>query len=216
MYAFGTELDIATDPDHFIGMGPTNPTERWRNIIKEIRKVYTGKLTFSVSCNVDPVKLDFPCVSADGVKFWDDLDYIGFEPYFPITTKPNPTASDIKEAFGNALDSPEITGAKQISEKYHKPIVFTEISPRSYHGSSQFQLEKPAGSQVDLEEQAAQMEGIMQAVEERPWIMGMHFWSWTLLRPDENPKWELNDLNDPFNGKPAGQVLKKWYLKIGG
>jgi Glycoside Hydrolase Family 113 len=214
MYSFGTELDIATDPVHFHGIGPSNPTARWRKMIKEIRKAYTGKLTFSVSCSVDANKLDFPCNSPDGVKFWDDLDYIGFEPYFSITTKPNPSIADIKEAFGGALDSPAITRAKQLSEKYNKPIVFTEFSLNSYQGATHYQLQRPANSQVDLQEQANQFEGIMQAVEERPWIAGMHVWSWYLIKPGEDLGWQLKDVNGDFNGKPGGQVLKKWYLKI--
>ena len=214
MYSFGTELDIATDPVHFVGIGPSNPTERWRNIIKEIKKVYTGKLTFSVSCSVDANKLDFPCNSPDGVKFWDDLDYIGFEPYFSITQKQDPSIADIKDAFGSALDSPAITGAKQLSEKYNKPIVFTEFSLNSYKGAIHYQLQKPPDYQVDLQEQADQFEGILQAVEERPWIAGMHVWSWYLIKPGEDIGWQLKDSNGDFNGKPGGQVLKKWYLKI--
>jgi hypothetical protein len=214
MYAFGTELDIATDPQHFIGIGPSKPTERWRKIIKEIRKVYSGKLTFSVSCSVDVNKLDFPCNSPDGVKFWDDLDYIGFEPYFSITQKPNPTIADIKNAFGSALDSPKITRAKQLSDKYKKPIVFTEFGIDSYKGSTHYRLQKPAEYQVDLQEQADQFEGIMQAVEERPWIAGMHVWAWYLIKPGEDIGWQLKDSNGDFNGKPGGQVLKKWYSKI--
>jgi hypothetical protein len=65
-----------------------------------------------------------------------------------------------------------------------------------------------------LQEQANQFEGIMQAVEERPWIAGMHVWSWYLIKPGEDIRWQLKDVNGDFNGKPGGQVLKKWYSKI--
>lgn len=213
MYAFGTELDIATDPVHFTSIGPSNPTERWRKIIKNIRNVYSGKLTFSVSCSVDANKLDFPCNSPDGVKFWDDLDYIGFEPYFSITPKQDPTVADIKSAFGAALDSLSITRAKQLHEQYNKPVVFTEFSLNSYNGATHYQLQRPPNFVVDLQEQADQFEGIMQAVEERPWIAGMHVWIWSLINPN-NIGWQLKDPNGDFSGKPGGQVLKKWYSKI--
>jgi len=217
MYAFGTELDIATDPTRFAGLGPSNPTERWRSIIKEIRNVYSGKLTFSVSCSVDPNHPEYyPCNSPDGVKFWDDLDYIGFEPYFSITTKEKPSVADIKDAFGSALDSAAITRAKQFHEKYNKSVVFTEFSLNSYTGATHYQLQKPANYQFNMQEQANQFEGIMQAVEERPWIAGMHVWSWYLIKPGEDVKWQLTDSNGDFNGKPGGQVLKKWYSKIVG
>jgi len=216
MYSIGTELDIATDPD-FTTLGPTNPTERWRAIVKEVRNVYSGKLTFSVSCTIDATKdvnnFDFPCNGPNGLKFWDDLDYIGFEPYFSITEKEDPSVAEIKQSFGERLDSALFTRAKQLHEQYNKPVIFTEISIRSYDGASRYQLQVPENPIVDIKEQADLLEGVFQAVEERPWIVGMHHWVWNIIPPGADTSWQLNDINT-FNGKPGGQVIKKWYRKI--
>jgi hypothetical protein len=45
----------------------------WQELISELRKVYTSKLTYAANWD------DF-----DSVSFWGELDYIGIDAYFPI------------------------------------------------------------------------------------------------------------------------------------
>ncbi len=216
IYSIGTELDMSSIEELKDLGAPQDATERWRKVIKEVRKHYSGKLTYSTSCSINPEKWEeFPCHAPGRIKFWDDLDYIGIEPYFPITNKINPTLTELKDGFGGKIDSPVYTRAKELYEKYKKPIIFNEYSLRSYDGANKYQQATPLNPTVDLQEQADMQEAMMQVSEERPWLQGGYHWAWYLIRPDDNMEWQLKDINT-FTGKPGGQVLKKWYSKIGG
>jgi len=48
--------------------------EKWKELIKEIKTIYAGKLTYAANwdCNFDTID------------FWNELDYIGIQGYFPI------------------------------------------------------------------------------------------------------------------------------------
>lgn len=76
------------------------------------------------------------------MQFWDALDYIGFEPYFPVTFKNDPTVAELKAGFAAAMDS--LSLAKQLSERYGKPVVFTEYAPLAYDGANRDQQNRPA------------------------------------------------------------------------
>ena len=64
LFCIGTELE------KFIEKRP----QYWSNLIKEIKKVYKGKLTYAA--NWDEFKR---------TPFWSDLDYIGIDAYFPVS-----------------------------------------------------------------------------------------------------------------------------------
>jgi len=212
MLAIGTELDIPTTSS--MKGAPPDATARWVDLIAKIRKAYSGKITYSVSCGINPEKWgEFPCRAPKDVKFWDAVDYLGFEPYFPITQKVNPSISELKDGFGSKLDSEKYTFAKQLSERYNKPIIFTEYSLRSFDGANLYQQNTPANPILDQQEQADMQEAIFQAIEERSWIKGMYHWAWYLIRPNDDMKWQLNDINN-YSGTLCGQVMKKWYSNM--
>jgi len=98
----GTELYITT----------TQHEQKWRNIIKEIRKVYSGQLTYAANFHKE----------YEEIKFWDALDYIGVQAYFALTNKENPSLKELRKGW-----IPHHRRLKQFHEKWQKPIVFTEI-----------------------------------------------------------------------------------------
>ena len=73
---------IGTELEKFIAHRP----EYWNNLIVEIRKVYKGKLTYAA--NWDEYKR---------VPFWDALDYIGIDAYFPVSHAKTPTVAETVE-----------------------------------------------------------------------------------------------------------------------
>jgi len=66
LFCIGTELE------KFIELRPAY----WNRLIKEIKKIYKGKLTYAA--NWDEFKR---------TPFWNDLDYIGVNAYFPVSNK---------------------------------------------------------------------------------------------------------------------------------
>ncbi len=65
---------------------------RWRRLISEVRERYTGRLTYAA--NFDQYEL---------VTFWDDLDVIGVNAYFPLRKHYLPDIGD--DELGALLDS---------------------------------------------------------------------------------------------------------------
>src|SRR5690606_29911657 len=83
----------------------------WRKVIAEIRNVYSGKLIYAANFT-----------EFEQVKFWDALDYIGIQAYFPLSTKPNPELADLKSGWEKHF--PKI---EKLVAEYKKPVMFTEI-----------------------------------------------------------------------------------------
>ncbi len=52
----------------------------WISLIAEIRKVYKGKLTYAANWD-----------EYNEISFWDKLDFIGINAYFPLSQKANPS-----------------------------------------------------------------------------------------------------------------------------
>ncbi len=77
-------LCIGTELEKFVAKRP----EYWRKLIKEIRKVYNGKLTYAA--NWDEFKR---------VTFWGELDFIGVDAYFPLSEEKSPTVIDFEKGW---------------------------------------------------------------------------------------------------------------------
>ena len=65
-------LCIGTELERFVMSRP----DYWCGLIERIRKIYNGKLTYAA--NWDEYKR---------TPFWDMLDYIGIDAYFPLSEK---------------------------------------------------------------------------------------------------------------------------------
>jgi len=202
MFVIGTEIDPAAMEGHPYGPKGGGQTQYFKELISEVRKVYSGKLTYSSACFGE-------CWSVRNIQFWGELDYIGFEPYYSLADSIAPTIADLKKGFLDGLK-----WAQQTHEKYNKPVIFTEVSYHSFDGTGKYVISTPSNPALDLQEQADAYEAVLQSIETIDWIEGIYPWALYLVRPDDNLEWQLKDTDGPFIGKPAGQVLKKWYLKI--
>ena len=77
-------LCIGTELEQFV----TNRPEYWNELIKKIKSIYKGKLTYAA--NWDEYKR---------TPFWSDLDYIGIDGYFPISLKKSPSKQEIEKGW---------------------------------------------------------------------------------------------------------------------
>ena len=96
--------------------------EYWRSLIADVRKVYSGKLTYAANWYKE----------YDRVEFWDDLDYIGVQAYFPLTKKDAPSVDDVSKGWKKYIPDME-----SIALQYKKPLLFTEIGYKSMLGTAE-------------------------------------------------------------------------------
>ncbi len=102
---------IGTELENFV----VNRPVFWKELIKKIRKVYKGRLTYAA--NWDEFKR---------VPFWSELDFIGIDAYFPLTDKKSPTLKDFEKGW--VSHKKEIL---KVRDKVNKPVLFTEYGYRS-------------------------------------------------------------------------------------
>jgi hypothetical protein len=180
-------IDLFCIGDEFVMA--SKETERWRKIIRLVRKVYNGRITYAA--HWDTYKY---------IGFWDDLDYVGISAYFPLTDKNYPSLEDIMSGWKRWND--EITEFQLYVEK---PILFTEIG---YSCSSGVAKEpwKKGKRPCDYEMQAKCYEAFFATVWKAKWMNGVYWWH-------AGPSGEKHGIpNFQIAGKPAEEVVKDNYL----
>ena len=90
--------------------------DEWRQIIRSVRGLYNGQITYSANWGEEFEQL----------AFGDELDFIGINCYYPLSKKTEATDAELKRNFEQVKDK-----IKNVYQKYQKPIVFTEIGFRS-------------------------------------------------------------------------------------
>ncbi|RKS55113.1 hypothetical protein BC962_0069 [Gillisia mitskevichiae] len=168
-------------------------TEFWEQLIIKIRKVYTGKLTYAE--NWDKV---------GKITFWDQLDYIGVDAYFPLSNGKSPNIEELRASW-----KPHKSQLKELSEKYDRKIMFTEYGYRN----TDFATKQPWDSSrketsVNNDLQSNALMALYQEFWREDWFAGGFLWKW-FHDHDEAGGIENNQFT-PQN-KPALQVVKGFY-----
>ena len=186
-----------------IGTELMNPAitheKEWRQIIRDIRQVYHGQLTYAANWYLE----------YEQIKFWDALDFIGVQGYFPLTKNDNPTLAELRAGW-----KPYIKDLEKTAHKFNKPIVFTEVGYKSTTDAAIEPWKWPErGAQVDLNEsyevQANCYEALFQTLWHRKWFGGIFIWKW-YPRVRDNGR-DHRDFTPQH--KPAEKILTAWYGK---
>lgn len=181
LFSIGTELCFASQKTSF-----------WQeDIIPQIRKVYKGKLTYAA--NWDEYK---------NVCFWDALDYVGIDAYFPLTKKSNPDYAEIKAGWIKWADEIE-----EWQKRINKPIIFSEIGYRSCAFAAATPWEYSSSEGLNLEIQADCYKAALEVLSQRLWCKGLYWWYW---KPSVYAGGPANRDFIPQN-KPAETVLTYYY-----
>jgi hypothetical protein len=179
-YCIGNEQKIASSHER-----------EWRRIIQRVRAVYHGPLTYGA--NFDEV-FDIP--------FWDALDWIGVSGYFPLSDAATPSRAELIDAW-----QPILTRLEQLSNRYRRPIVFTEIGYRSADRAAWRQWEIPRDAPTNAQAQRVAYEAFFETVWPKPWVAGAYPWKW-FSYPDHG---SASGNHYDFEKKPAAEVIRRAY-----
>ena len=184
-------LCIGTELEKFIEHRP----EYWSDLISKIKSVYKGRLTYAA--NWDEFKR---------TPFWDKLDYIGVDAYFPVSDMQTPTVEDSKKGW---IEHKEVI--KTISEKYDKPVLFTEFGYRSvdYTGKEPWKSERSMG-ELNLQAQVNTTQALFETFWHEEWFAGGFIWKWFIN--NERAGGSDNHMFTPQN-KPVEEIIKTHYSK---
>ncbi|RMF69292.1 MAG: hypothetical protein D6743_02090 [Calditrichaeota bacterium] len=170
----------------------------WRKLIADIRKSYSGKLTYAANWYRE----------FQEIPFWDALDFIGIQGYFPLSDKRNPSVEELKRGW-----EPHLAAIERVSRAVDKPVVFTEIGYRSSADAAIRPWEWPGyrGTVADSQElktQANCYEAFFQTFWQQPWCEGVYFWKW-FPKLREGRGRAGRDFTP--QGKPAEKVMAHWF-----
>lgn len=186
IFCIGTELKT------FVNERP----EFWNNLIQKVRTVYTGKITYAANWD-----------EYTKTPFWEELDYIGVNAYFPLCEKQHPTIETLKEGW-----QPWKTTMNELAEQVNRPILFTEFGYRSmdFTGKKPWLVDRNQEN-VNLEAQARATQVLFEEFWNEDWFAGGFVWKW-FMQHDKVGGHEDNRFT-PQN-KPAETVIRKQYAQV--
>jgi hypothetical protein len=172
--------------------------DRWRELIRRVREVYKGRLSYSA--NWDHYK---------PLKWWDAVDIIGMTSYYDLTKGKPPTLERLKRAWEPIRKG--ILDWRNSNYPRH-PIVFTEVGwpnqvtcahePWNYYGAP----DKP-----DPQAQANCFEAFFSTWMDEPAVAGYLVWEW---RSYPGQKTGPEDTSYVPCGKPAQEVIERHYRAV--
>lgn len=165
----------------------------WRKLIKEIRSVYGGKLTYAA--NWDNYK---------NIRFWGDLDYIGVDAYFPLSDQKEPSVAHLKKQW-----NPIKQQLHTFADGQDKPLLFTEFGYQSvdYTADGHWKYGEDERD-LNLQGQVNAYQALFETFWDKPWFGGGFLWKWYDRHPERGGP--DNKRYTPQN-KPAEQTIRRWY-----
>ncbi len=160
VFAVGTELDRTLHRE-----------AQWREIIAAVRTVYDGKLTYAVNWS------DY-----EAVTFWDALDLIGIQAYYPLTAAVPPRDEELIAGWDRLIQT-----FRGYAEQHGKPVLLAELG---YAVSTAAAAEPWSDVRVGDPAQGRAlklrcMEIGLAALADQPFIAGVYLWKWF---PDNRAK----------------------------
>lgn len=165
----------------------------WRALIREIRSVYSGKLTYAANWYE----------AYKEVPFWDALDYVGVQAYFPLSEAEDPSLATLREGW--AAYRAEL---KQVHEQTGRPILFTELGYRSvgYAAATPWKWpERDEQATPAPKLQARLYQAFFNEVMPAPWFGGAILWKWYPAGEAHRP------LGFTPQNKPAERILQQGF-----
>ncbi|PRX56415.1 glycoside hydrolase family 113 [Flagellimonas meridianipacifica] len=182
---------IGTELEEFVKYRP----DYWSNLIKKIKKIYTGKLTYAANWD-----------EFSRTPFWKELDFIGVDAYFPLSEERYPTMEELKSGW-----QPWKTKLVDLSNTTDKPILFTEFGYRSmdYTAKKPWLVDRNQ-MDVNLQAQADATQAIFDEFWNEDWFAGGFIWKW-FIHHDRSGGAEDNRFT-PQN-KPAEKTIRDFFAK---
>lgn len=170
----------------------------WKSLIQEVRGIYSGRVTYAANWYEE----------FEQVTFWEELDFIGIQAYFPLVKNEFPSVEQISKGWNKHLPAIE-----SIHKKYKRNILFTEIGYKSTANSAIKPWEWIENSSIQdnlysAETQANCYEAFFNTIWEKEWFAGVHIWSLNSGRRRQNGR---DNLDFTPQGKPAESIIAKGF-----
>jgi len=163
--------------------------DEWKSLINEIRKRYSGQITYGTNHGCEL-----------GVKWWDAVDYIGIDAYYPLASENDPPISELDSSWDEIA-----VELANLSTIFERPILFTEIGYESMDCTAITPWS--CNGTLDLNAQANCYEAFFQSIYSEEWFAGVFWWAWSTFLDDGGP----HNMGFTPRNKPAETILKKYF-----
>lgn len=177
LFAVGSEL-----------LSMETKTKRWHKLIKRVRRIYKGQLTYSA--NWDHFEV---------VSFWDKLDVVGMTAYQELTKRPNPSLKQLKRGWLGFSQRLRVW-SMQHGHRY----IFTEVGYPSHSKGAAYPWDYRPRGKADPMLQARAYRALMEVWSKDKSFDGLYVWNWFGFK-------SLQDRGYTPRGKPAEKVIKHWF-----
>ncbi|MCI0652215.1 MAG: hypothetical protein L0Z55_10065 [Planctomycetes bacterium] len=187
LLAVGTEL------------GGTVAREReWRALIARVRATYGGALTYAANWDRE----------YEAVPFWDALDAVGVQAYFPLAREANASLESLADAW-----RPWTEKLAAHSARAGLPVLFTELGYRPVADAAVRPWEW-SGGEPDVAAQERGFAAARRALAECKWLRGVYVWKWFVpyngVAPGAAAPRHPHDGFSP-QGRPAERTIFEWF-----
>lgn len=179
MFCIGTEFKLAVQ----------NRPAYWNSLIDSIKTFYDGKLIYAANWD------DY-----QQVPFWNKLDYIGIDGYFPLSQATTPQVKDLVNAWQTTINYID-----QFRIAQNKEVVFTEVGYKSVDACAH-EPWNPVSTNVNLQAQANATQAFFEAFTNKPWFKGAFFWKWY---PKHQTSGGITNTDYTPQNKPTEVIIKK-------
>lgn len=179
LFSVGVELSKTTDRD-----------AEWRDLIAATRLFFPGAVTYSGNWYGD----------LETVKFWDRLDFMGIDAYFPLSTSPQAGRAELEK------------GAKEVaarlaaaSKRAGKPMILTEVGFAAHKGA--WVAPHTEGGEYSEDDQALAYDVFFKALGRPKWLAGTFIWkAFSAPGSDGGSRADFR-----FLGRKAESEVRKYY-----
>ena len=157
----------------------------WRKIVGRVRDIYPGPLVYAATQGEE----------FESVRFWDALDFIGLNNYYPLSD-----GYSAEEALKKVED---------VQRRYQKPVIFPEAGFASLKDPHKAPWDETYREWSGAD-QARAYEAVFRAFYSKPWFYGVYWW-----KVGTNGGGGDGDFSHSPWRKPAMDVVARWYREGG-
>jgi len=162
-----------------------------------MRTVYSGPMTYAANWD-----------NYEYVEFWDKLDMIGIDAYFPLVADSTPEVGALEAAW-----APIKSDLKALALKENLPLAFTEWGYQSVDQAAwrSWEVETTLNERnPNMEAQANAYRAMFNTFWDEPWFAGGFVWNWYY---NNGQSGGLDDKDYTAQNKPGLEVLREFFSK---
>lgn len=175
-----------------VELSKTISRPEWRELNADVRRFFPGPVTYAANWYGD----------LENVPFWDGLDYIGVDTYFPLSASPTASLAELQQGAAETVKRLE-----EASRRFGKPVLLTEVGFAAQKGA--WVQPHSEGGEYSEDDQALAYEVLFASLGRPDWLSGTFVWK--AFSDGGSDSGGSSDFR--FMGRKAEGTVRDYYAK---